>query len=77
MQLGITAILMSFFLFGNCLAEGLSPEMQDKVDAKNKAFQVWSADAKIVATVKDYSSNPPADAKDMTNDKWKTLTIMD
>ena len=71
------AIVMSFFFLSNCLAEGLSPEMQAKVDAKAKAFQAWSTDAKIVAAVKEYNINPPSIAKEMTNDKWKTLTIMD
>ena len=55
----------------------VNAELQAKVDAKIKAFQAWSTDAKIVAAVKEYNSNPPAGAKEMTNDKWKTLTIMD
>ncbi len=70
-------VLSSFLIFSPCFGAGLTPEQQTKVDAKVKAFQEWSADAKIVAAVKDYNANPSADAKGMTNDKWKTLTIID
>lgn len=74
----IAAIMLSsLVIFSPCYGAGLTPEQQTNVDAKVKAIQEWSADAKIVAAVKDYNANPAAEAKAMTNDKWKTLTLLD
>lgn len=73
----IVAAVLSLCLFSPSYAATLTPEQQAKVDAKLKAFQEWGTDSKIVAAVKDYNANPSAEAKAMTNDKWKTLTLLD
>lgn len=52
-------------------------ELKAKVDAKIKQLQPWSVDPGLVAAVKAHNANPPADAKQMTNEKWKTLSILD
>jgi hypothetical protein len=54
-----------------------SGELKAKVDAKVKQLQSWSTAPEMVAAVKAHNANPPADAKGMTNDKWKSLSIMD
>ena len=60
-----------------CTAEdALSPDVQAKVDAKVKSIQAWGSDATVIAAVKEYNLNPSADAKAMTNDTWKTLSVM-
>ena len=73
----IAAAVLSLFILSPCYGANLTAEQQAKVDAKLKTFQEWGVDAKIVAAVKDYNTNPPAEAKAMTNDKWKTLTLLD
>jgi len=57
-------------------AQDLTAEQKAKVDAKLKLFSVWGTDAKVVEAVKAFNANPPAAAKEMTQDKWKTLTLI-
>lgn len=53
------------------------PELQEKLNAQIKQLKQYSTDAQIVAAVKTYNSNPPAEGKDMTNNKWHSLSILD
>ena len=55
----------------------LTPAIKAKVDAKAKQLQAWGSDPQVISAVKAYNANPPAEAKDMTNDKWKGLTLLD
>lgn len=55
----------------------LSPEVKAAVEAKAQALKAWGTDPKIVAAVKEYNTNTPAEAKAMTNDKWKGLSVLD
>jgi hypothetical protein len=59
------------------LAQGLDPSVQTKVDAMIKLVQTWAADPSIVSAVKEYDTAPPAASTAMTQDKWKTLPILD
>ena len=59
------------------LAQGLPPDLQPKVEARAKSLQSWSTDPQIVASVKAYNSNTPAEVKAMTNEKWTSLTLLD
>jgi hypothetical protein len=70
-----TALLA--FLAAGGFGQQLSPDLKAKVDARLKQIQSWSTDATIVAAVKAYNTAPPAEAKEMTNDKWKALSILD
>ncbi len=67
---------VSGFLFANIAAAELTAEQKTKLDAKIATFKAWGTDAEIVKAVKEHNANPPAETKDMTNDKWKTLTVM-
>lgn len=58
-------------------AAGLEPAVQAKVDAMKKQIESWAADPAIVNAVKAYNTTPPADSAAMTQDKWKTLPILD
>ena len=58
-------------------AQGLDPALQTKVDAKLKDIQAWAAEPAIVNAVKAHNSSLPADSAAMTQDKWKTLPILD
>lgn len=59
------------------LAAGLEPAVQTKVDAMKKQAETWAADPVIVNAVKAYNAAPPADSAAMTQEKWKTLPILD
>jgi hypothetical protein len=54
----------------------LPAEIKTKIDAKISVYKAWSNDPEIVKAVKEHNANPPAEYKDMTNEKWKTLTVM-
>lgn len=74
----ITRILATTLFLGSCFAAFAAPsaEIQAKVDKKKAELSSLSTDAKVVDAVKAYNTNPPAEAKDMTNDKWKGLTVV-
>jgi hypothetical protein len=52
-------------------------DLRAKVEAKVKELQSWSKDQTIVSAVKAYNAKPPADLRQMTNDRWKSLSILD
>ncbi len=57
--------------------EGLPPDIRAKVEAKAQQLRSWSTDPLIVSAVKTNNANPPAANKTMTNQQWKSLTILD
>ena len=57
--------------------EGLDAAVQPKVDAQIKLVQAWAADPVIVAAVKTGNAGQPGDLATMTQDKWKSLSILD
>jgi len=75
-RLLVTLVALSA-LSTSILAAGLEPEVQTKVDAKIKEVQTWAADAAVVKAVKEHNASLPADQAAMTQDKWKTLTVLD
>lgn len=58
-------------------AEGVDAAVQPKVDAMIKQIQAWAADPVMVKAVKDYNASPSADSAAMTEEKWKSLTVLD
>ncbi|MGA4644398.1 hypothetical protein [Limisphaera sp. 4302-co] len=58
-------------------AQGITPEIQAKIDAKIKQIQTWAADEVIVQAVREHNANPSPEAKAMTQEKWKTLPVLD
>ena len=55
----------------------LDEAVQKKVDAKVAEIRGWASDATLVSAVKAQNAATPDAYKDMTNDKWKTLTKLD
>ena len=53
------------------------PAAQAKVDAKIGEIKAWAASPMIVSAVSAHNSSPPADHAAMTQEKWKTLTVLD
>jgi hypothetical protein len=58
-------------------ADSVSPELKAKIDAKVTSLKWIGTDPKVVAAVKEQNANPPADVKAMTQDKWKSLSLLD
>lgn len=73
----IAAILLALAIQSAHAAEGITPAIQAKLDAKVKEIQAWAADASIVGAVKKQNGGLPADAAAMNQDKWKGLTVLD
>jgi hypothetical protein len=59
------------------LGQGPSPELKAKLEARGKALQSWSTDAMIVEAVKAHNAGLPPEFKAMTNEKWKSLSVLD
>lgn len=54
------------------------PELKAKFDAKVKQLQSFSTDPQVVSAVKAYNATPPSpEAKAMTNEQWRSLTLFD
>jgi hypothetical protein len=62
---------------GMAWGQTLPAELKAVVEAKAKELQAWGSDPKIVAAVKAYNTATPPEAKAMTNEKWKGLTVLD
>jgi len=73
----LVAALAATGLAGAGLGQSLRPDLKPKVEAKLKQLQVWSTDPVIVAAVKAYNANIPAENKAMTQEKWQGLSILD
>jgi hypothetical protein len=72
-----SAALAALFLAGSGFSQALPPAIKTNLDIKIKQLQAWSTDATIVAAVKAHNTNPPAEDKAMTNEKWAKLTVLD
>ena len=62
---------------GAAQAQCLAPEVQEKLKKRVEKLSSWSTDPQIVAAVKAYNANPPAEAKSMTNERWAALKVLD
>lgn len=54
----------------------LSDDIQSSINKILPSLQKLSTDEKVVAFVKNYIAAPPEISVSMTNDKWKTLTLI-
>jgi hypothetical protein len=72
LAIGLTALVLA----GNGIAASAA-DAKDKAQAKAAQLAWLSTDPTLVAAVKAQNTNPPAEAKAMTNDQWKTLTVLD
>jgi hypothetical protein len=53
-------------------------DIKAKFDTKVKELESLSTDPQVVIAVKSYNSTPPsAEAKAMTNEQWRSLTLLD
>jgi hypothetical protein len=58
-------------------AQTLSPEVQSKIDAQRNQINVWASDPLVVVAVRAHNATLPADHAALTQDKWRSLTVLD
>jgi len=71
--IGLTVLVLMVF---TAAGQALDDATKAKVDAKIVQYTPWGTDAKVVEAVKAFNAAPPAYAKDMTHDKWQSLTLL-
>ena len=75
----INLLVVLTTLLANCIVNGqsLEPAVQAKVNDQIKIIQTWANDPIVIKAVKDHNNSLPADHAAMTQDKWKSLTLLD
>lgn len=77
MTLKIPPIIV-IFLFSFAASAQAPPELQAKLNAEISHLETFSHDAQVVSAVKTYNSTPAsAEAKTMTNEQWRSLSLFD
>lgn len=76
-SLGLMALLSAGSILGAAAADALSAAEQSKVEAKLKQIQAWAAEPVIVEAVKAHNAGVSAESAAMTQEKWKTLSVLD
>ncbi len=64
-------------LMAGSLRGDADPALKTKLDAAVSQAKTWAADATIVAAVKSANASQSDDVKAMTQEKWKTLPVLD
>lgn len=78
MKLERRVILSMVVFFSLALAgfgQTLPPEIKAKAEAEIQKLKVFETDPEVVAAVRAHNS--AADQKEMTNEKWKSLSVLD
>ena len=66
-----------FVLACGVSAAPLDTALQQKVDTRISEVKTWAADPTLVNAVKAQNAKLPAEYAAMTQEKWKTLTVLD
>jgi hypothetical protein len=70
---GAGVVICSSLGQGQALPAGIKV----KAEAKINELKAWGSDPRIVSAVQAYNGAPPAEARGMTNEKWKDLSVLD
>ena len=73
----ILSLGLMLVLSANLFAADLSKEQSEALKKKVELVKKMAADAKIVEAVKAVNKTALADYKDMSQDKWKDLPVLD
>jgi hypothetical protein len=77
----VRSILLTLAALGAAtfaVAQSVDAALQTKIDARAKQIVAWAADPAIVSAVKaQNASGVSGDLASMTQDKWKSLTVLD
>ncbi len=70
--------LLSFILAStSAFAEELTAEQKSSLQKYVEKVKTWASDPAVVSAVKAVNATALADYKDMTQDKWKALAVLD
>jgi hypothetical protein len=70
-------VILSFLMITSAFAEDLTKDQVAALAKETEAIKLFANDPKIVEAVKAVNTTPLADYKDMTQDKWKELPVLD
>ena len=73
----ILGLVLSALLATTAFADSLTPEQVTALNKQVEEFKKVAADAKVVDAVKAVNTTALTDYKDMTQDKWKELPVLD
>lgn len=65
------------FLAMPAMGATTTADLKPKLEKKAKEIRWMSTDPKVVAAVREHNANLPAEAKTMTQEKWKALPVLD
>lgn len=71
------SLAMSALIVTNVFADSLTPEQATALKAKVEELKKLGSDPKVVDAVKAANASALPDYKDMTQDKWKDLPVLD
>lgn len=71
------SVMLTAFLATNAFAESLTPEQATALKAKVEELKKLASDPKLVDAVKAVNTMALPDYKEMTQDKWKDLPVLD
>nr|BDT27254.1 cache domain-containing protein [Bacteriovorax sp. HI3] len=71
------SLMLSTFLMAGAFAEALTPEQTAALNKQVEEMKKLASDPKVVDAVKAVNATALADYKDMTQDKWKDLPVLD
>lgn len=71
------SVMLSTFLATSAFAEALTPEQSKALATQVEALKKLGSDPKVVEAVKAVNAAALADYKDMSQDKWKELPVLD
>lgn len=72
------ALALAVALLGRAaVAQSITPAIQSKIDGKLKEVVTWAATPAVVAAVRAHNTALPAEQAALTQDKWRTLTVLD
>lgn len=73
----VQVVAIVFCLLPGSWAQNLNPELKAKVDSKAQELKSWITDSMIITAVRAYNAAPPEASRQMTNAKWRSLSILD
>ena len=76
-KLTVVLAVLAAAILTNSMCAAVEPAIQAKIDVEMVKVKALAADPTIVAAIKAHNAGLTADEKAMTQEKWKTLTLLD
>jgi hypothetical protein len=73
----LLAVAFEVALSSLAFGQALPADIKAKAEKKIAEIKIWAEDPQVVRAVQAYNSAPPTEAREMTNDNWKGLTVLD